>query len=194
MAHTLQHPPDEPLHLLQDLFSGLPICQSAAAARRDVLHAVGGYDPTLRVAEDYDLWLRLAPIVRFACSRAVTVTYRLHDAQTSRRSRDLTLGAWQVRLRAWHRLRATGATSDVARAAESLARILARDLRDTWYWKDAELFDRLLALAPEVPGAVEAARPWRLRRRWLWTASRWAQGLAGGLPEPLRTALRRARA
>jgi glycosyltransferase involved in cell wall biosynthesis len=37
-----------------------PIPNTAAAYRRDLVRAAGGYDPRYRLAADYDLWLRLA--------------------------------------------------------------------------------------------------------------------------------------
>lgn len=40
---------------------------SAVLARRHLIQAVGGFDETLRGAEDPDLWIRLAAISEFAC-------------------------------------------------------------------------------------------------------------------------------
>jgi glycosyltransferase involved in cell wall biosynthesis len=45
------------------------IPQMGVVARRDALSAVGGYDESMRYAEDYDLWLRLALRFPFLCTR-----------------------------------------------------------------------------------------------------------------------------
>ena len=60
-------------------------CGVAATIRRSVLDEVGGFDESLRAAEDYDLWLRVAA----AGHRAVRVpelcaVYRLRESSLSR--------------------------------------------------------------------------------------------------------------
>ena len=47
---------------------------SAVLVRRELLLRAGGFDGVLSVAEDWDLWMRLAPITRFACVRQPLVT------------------------------------------------------------------------------------------------------------------------
>jgi glycosyltransferase involved in cell wall biosynthesis len=67
----------------------LPLCvisPSAAVVRRSLLDELGGFDESMPVCEDYDMWLRI-------CSRfpvlfleeALTVKYGGHDDQLSRR-------------------------------------------------------------------------------------------------------------
>jgi glycosyltransferase involved in cell wall biosynthesis len=53
---------------LEELARHNPIATSATMVRRDVLDAVGGFDPQFRGPEDYDLWMRVAAL------RAATVT------------------------------------------------------------------------------------------------------------------------
>ncbi len=52
--------------------------------RRSVYVAVGGYDPTLRQMEDYDLWLRMALVGRVAVLPDKLLQYRVHATQMSR--------------------------------------------------------------------------------------------------------------
>ncbi|GGE99182.1 glycosyl transferase [Aliidongia dinghuensis] len=40
---------------------------SCALVRRDLLKAVGGFVPTLKSCQDWELWVRLSAITRFAC-------------------------------------------------------------------------------------------------------------------------------
>jgi glycosyltransferase involved in cell wall biosynthesis len=66
--------------LLQDCV----VWTSTVLAERTLLEEAGGFDPGLRIGEDYDLWLRLSrvtPILRVAAPLAL---YRLHPASTTR--------------------------------------------------------------------------------------------------------------
>ena len=51
---------------------------SNVVVRSDVLAAVGGFDPTLRRTEDWDLWIRIARTGPPACVREPLVAYRFH--------------------------------------------------------------------------------------------------------------------
>jgi glycosyltransferase involved in cell wall biosynthesis len=57
--------------------------QATAVFRRDCLLAVGGYDRTLELCEDYDLYLRLVRKHRVACHPGVVAEYRWHGQNTS---------------------------------------------------------------------------------------------------------------
>ena len=59
--------------------SGIDGGSSAVALRREAFESVGGFDPSLRVCEDWDLWLRLAlrySVKTFACVPKVLAVYR----------------------------------------------------------------------------------------------------------------------
>jgi glycosyltransferase involved in cell wall biosynthesis len=51
---------------------------STVMARTDALRATGGFDETLRSAEDWDLWLRLAASAPVGCHPEPLVTYLMH--------------------------------------------------------------------------------------------------------------------
>lgn len=67
----------------------LPLCvisPSAAVVRRSLLQQLGGFDQSLPVCEDYDLWLRICarhPVLFL--EEALTVKYGGHQDQLSRR-------------------------------------------------------------------------------------------------------------
>lgn len=67
----------------------LPLCvisPSAAVIRRSLLEQLGGFDETLPVCEDYDLWLRIcARHPALFLEEPLTVKYGGHDDQLSRR-------------------------------------------------------------------------------------------------------------
>lgn len=93
--------PGEPLDLRAELVADNPIIQSAAFVRRDAFEAAGGYDASMRLAEDYDLWVRLAELGKFVYVAEPTVRRRLHDDQVSVVSRaNLVRAGWTVRRKA----------------------------------------------------------------------------------------------
>jgi glycosyltransferase involved in cell wall biosynthesis len=66
--------------LLRGNLVGSPM---TALFRRDCLLAVNGFDETLRVCEDYDLYLRLAERYPIASHSAIVAEYRKHGQNTS---------------------------------------------------------------------------------------------------------------
>lgn len=73
-------------NLFDTLIRTNPICFSSAIVRRQVIEHVGGFDPTLPLAVDYDLWLRIAPFYEFAViADEVLVDYRTGHANLSSR-------------------------------------------------------------------------------------------------------------
>jgi glycosyltransferase involved in cell wall biosynthesis len=56
---------------------------SSVLFRRSVFDEVGGFDTALRVAEDYDLYLRIARVRPICCHAAIIPEYRMHEKNTS---------------------------------------------------------------------------------------------------------------
>jgi hypothetical protein len=62
-----------------------------------VLERSGLFDPAVRHAEDYDLWLRLAALrAHFVETGKITVRYRVHPQQASASKAALKTGEWNV--------------------------------------------------------------------------------------------------
>ncbi len=84
--HLLDRPiePDEIRR--HALAGGNPFVHGAVMLRREAVEAVGGYDPRFRLAQDYDLWLRL--LTQFKGCNIPEPLYRLrrHASALSRRS------------------------------------------------------------------------------------------------------------
>jgi glycosyltransferase involved in cell wall biosynthesis len=59
---------------------------STVLFRRSVLEDVGGFDTRLRVAEDYELYLRIARDYPICCHSTVVAEYRMHQANASHNS------------------------------------------------------------------------------------------------------------
>ena len=56
---------------------------NTSMVRANRLREIGGFDPTLRCGEDYDLWLRLAPNNRFLYLPGVVTQYRVEGERVS---------------------------------------------------------------------------------------------------------------
>ena len=78
---------------LKELLGGtISLNPSGAIVRKGCLQQVGGFEPSLRIAEDRHLWVRLA--TRFQCVQVLSPCwwYRTHDEQVTRKA---TLSAEQ---------------------------------------------------------------------------------------------------
>ena len=60
-----------------------PMVHTSVMMRRDLVLAAGGYDERFAVAQDYDLWMRLARITRFANLPETLVVRRLLPGRVS---------------------------------------------------------------------------------------------------------------
>lgn len=60
------------------------ISMSVPIIRRDLFAKVGGFDPRCVPADDWDLWLRLARVTRFAFVDEELTLYAVHENQQSR--------------------------------------------------------------------------------------------------------------
>ncbi len=71
--------------VLEAIFRTNFVCFSSAVVRREVLETVDGFDEMLRLAADFDLWLRAAARYRFDYVGEPLVKYRTGHANLSRR-------------------------------------------------------------------------------------------------------------
>ena len=69
----------EPDTFGRELFVANPVPTSSVVVRRDALAAAGGFPGPVRVAEDWELWLRLCRAgIAAACAPEAVVRYRRH--------------------------------------------------------------------------------------------------------------------
>jgi hypothetical protein len=161
--------------------------QNTAVVRRDALLAVGGYDESLRLAEDYDVWLRLARRYPFVCTHAVTCRLRRHADQTSRDITRYWRGQYEVRRRFRARAAADEPADFTQRLEAAEREVWEQDLRTAWYGRSASAMRYHLAMHDAVPGSGPLHRRWS-RRAWLLPVAR----LWDALPPGLRRAVKRA--
>ncbi|MBW3636700.1 MAG: glycosyltransferase [Armatimonadetes bacterium] len=57
------------------------VSMSVPLVKREVMLHIGGFDPRCAPADDWDLWLRLARVTKFAWVDEILVDYSLHDGQ-----------------------------------------------------------------------------------------------------------------
>jgi alpha-1,3-rhamnosyltransferase len=88
--------------------------------RRDDFDAVGGFDPTLRLAEDLDLILKLSERGDFVFAPGTLSDYRLHGANTTLRHRELTVSIRSIVRAHLARARNAGDTRLAAAHRQSL--------------------------------------------------------------------------
>ena len=92
----IRRPPASHEALLAALARDNPFIHSTVMFRADLVHALGGYRAAIEVAEDYDLWLRMAERMRIANLPETLVRYRVH--QQSLTGRGEVRMAFSVRL------------------------------------------------------------------------------------------------
>lgn len=126
-----------------------PVTQSAVIIRREVALAAGGYDTTMRHAEDYDLWLRLALVGPFICTHQITCWREVHTAQASRSALAMRRGAWTARTRALGAVRRTGDQARARAAWDAFAAAWRYELRDGWRSEFPLGLDSALAMRAE---------------------------------------------
>ncbi len=76
-------PPEDDGALRRALIRRNPMLHSTVTMRRHIVEAVGGYDPRFAVAQDYDLWMRLAGVTRLANLSEALVVRRLLAGRVS---------------------------------------------------------------------------------------------------------------
>jgi glycosyltransferase involved in cell wall biosynthesis len=82
-----------------ELLFHAPLAHPSAMLRRSVLAERGlAYDPSVRHAQDYDLWVRCAEHTQFANLPAYLLSYRVHAEQTGQSHR---AGQRATRRRVW---------------------------------------------------------------------------------------------
>lgn len=99
-------PPTDDAALRAALIRRNPFIHSAVMARRALVEQAGGYDESVPVAQDYDLWMRLAPLTRLASLPEVLVVRRLLPDRVSATRDDARLRA-EARIR-WRAVRRGG--------------------------------------------------------------------------------------
>jgi glycosyltransferase involved in cell wall biosynthesis len=65
-----------------EILDGVTPCPSQCMFRRSALQAAGGFDTSIKLSEDWDLYLRLARIGPIFCHGKIVADYRTHGGQS----------------------------------------------------------------------------------------------------------------
>jgi glycosyltransferase involved in cell wall biosynthesis len=140
--------------------------------RRSVFDEVGGFDATLRVAEDYELYLRIARALPICSHAAIVAEYRKHGTNTSHNSELMLTTTLQVlkdqakyldndsgRLiafhegaRSWRKQYGRQLASELARSHSTLPmdHLLSKLLRLAHYYPQGLFMFLLLRIIPTI--------------------------------------------
>lgn len=154
-------PQERPFDAFWPAFRRTIVPQMSAITRTSAFLAVGGYDPGTGLAEDYDLWLRLARRFPFVCTRAVTCNYRWHDAQLSRNQNVQERDLYRCRVNLWRRVSAEGNSELARQIGERIWKEWHETVRGAWDSRDLKRFRFYQSLVGSVPTA-----PFPVRARW----------------------------
>jgi len=99
----IMSPPEGDAALRRALIRENPFVHSSVMMRRSALEQAGGYDETLSVAQDYDLWMRVSRLSRLANVPEPLVIRRLLPGRVSESREDDRLRA-EARIR-WRAVR-----------------------------------------------------------------------------------------
>lgn len=67
------------------LLLGLLVGMNTAVIRRSVYQAIGGFNPSMRVGEDYDFWLKAARVTQMHALAGPVAFYRIHGSSAMHR-------------------------------------------------------------------------------------------------------------
>lgn len=99
-----KRPPTNDVQLHRALIRFNPFLHSSTMIRISLLDQVGGYDESYRRAQDYDLWMRCAPLTKLANLPDILMQKRFTTGMISyTRERDQIRAALRVRLSALKR-------------------------------------------------------------------------------------------
>jgi glycosyltransferase involved in cell wall biosynthesis len=137
----------------------------SVVTRRSVLRAAGGFDPTIRVAPDFDLWLRLSRHHLFVNTPEVTSNYRWHEAQISRQPDKQLESLYAARWRYLQRARGVDDDEFLQRLEDAIVSIWEADLLKAWHGRDLPRLRLLLRMQRHVPRSTPIAKRMALRSR-----------------------------
>jgi len=176
-------PPPDPTEVIALLPRCNPLASggSNVVVRADVLSEVGGFDPTLRRTEDWDLWIRIARKGAPAYVRQPLVAYRFHRDNVVWDPREMVDEARQVAARYKY---AVDVTAMQRRAAWAALRAGRRMLAVRYYARavaggDLRSVGRAaIALMHPAVGTDRLFAFLHRDSKWIADAERWIEAFA----------------
>jgi hypothetical protein len=140
----------EPHDVFWDCFERTIVPAMSAVSRKEALLRVGLFDERIRIAPDFDLWLRTSRHYRFVSTPQVTSNYRWHESQISRSPARQIRSVFEARLRLATAIREDG-DERLAREVEQKA-LAYRDqfYAEIWAKGDIMLLREVLSWRDQV--------------------------------------------
>ncbi len=169
------------------LLTANPFIHPSVVFRTETIRRIGGYDPALQCAQDYDLWCRLSMEGKCANLPEQLVQYRFHSQAISANKRNQQLQVTRQRSRRY--LLESGTVDSETEAAMFLAfsghtgeESSIGDYSPGQWQRYPQMvnrfFDRFEASQAGVPEAIGRCRQ-RIRRKLLGKVSRQGTSIAG---------------
>ncbi|MDZ4722204.1 MAG: glycosyltransferase [Roseiflexaceae bacterium] len=183
LARMVGVPPLFPNDMLASLLYGDHLCAIGAVTRRMLLEQVGGWEQTLVNTEDWDLWLKLAPLTQFCFIDRVLASIRVHTGRATGQASPRLKRVLNDRERVLARAFARPGLTPKALAIRPIAyRNLYIDLGmrtvEAFGWRAAlPYYVRAVTIAPNPIAALARLASQFIYRRLL-SRSVWGVGLA----------------
>lgn len=118
------------------LLNGLLVGMNTAVIRRSIYESVGGFNESMRQAEDYDFWLKASRLMEMHSLAGAVALYRIHPASAMHRLADESMLAFllvSARLR-WGLSQNDGQTMSVQQFSQRLGSVYF-DHGYSHYWQ-----------------------------------------------------------
>ena len=157
----------DPLKLRGDLVSGKrgPAGHGSVMFRSSAYEAIGGYREAFRVAQDYDLWLRLIEVGTYRCLPELLYAYRVAEHSISAHRRDAQQSLSNVARSCYEARQADRPETDLLAEAARISALpeSGREQNSNAYFIGRCLFDRRDLRAKDYLWRSIRNNPWRWR-------------------------------
>ncbi len=154
LSHTVRVEPAEELHeaLVRDSF----LATASLVVYKRCYDAVGGFDPALRICEDYDMWLRLAQAFHLVGIAEPLVRIRVHATNTMADVKALSAARMAVAVKHADELQGSPDDSFARRARGYALRAIALRHLEAGLAQEAwRLFEQAVELYPAMLGRLD---------------------------------------
>jgi hypothetical protein len=152
------------------------VLMNSAINRRQAILDVGGFNESIIVSPDYDLWLRISRHHKFVSTPKVTANYRWHSTQISSQLRNRQFPAiFEGRFRYWTFARDNDSPEFAARLEEKMLHYWDEALWYSWINKDMNLLRTLLSFSKFMSKDTDLRRYLRIRANMpMWINRLWS--------------------
>lgn len=145
----------EPTNVFWRAFAATVVSSNAVITRRAAVKAVNGFDETIRVAPDFDFWLRLSRHHLFVSTEEITSNYRVHEHQISARPEEQEVSIYESRARMLREVIAEGDEYLAHEMESRMLRMFDKALVSAWDSRDHARLRLLATLRRFLPRDTE---------------------------------------